>query len=151
MLESRWGKSYPTVRQHSSGSEALMKLEKVRIENFRSFKDETVHFDGYTCLVGCNGAGKSSILTALNVFFRNAASTATNVLVLGKEDFHHCDVSAPARITLTFKELSPEAANDLKAYYRHERLTVSAKAEWNESTETADVRQYGVRLVMEQF
>lgn len=35
-----------------------MKLSKLRIENFRSFKDETIHFDDYTCLVGANGAGK---------------------------------------------------------------------------------------------
>ena len=29
-----------------------MKLRKLRIENFRSFKDETICFDDYTCLVG---------------------------------------------------------------------------------------------------
>jgi predicted ATP-dependent endonuclease of OLD family len=66
-----------------------MKLSKLRIENFRSFKDETIYFDDYTCLVGANGTGKSAVLTALNVFFRNNASTATNVLTLSKEDFHH--------------------------------------------------------------
>jgi len=52
-----------------------MKLSKLRIENFRSFKDETIYFDDYTCLVGANGTGKSAVLTALNVFFRNNAST----------------------------------------------------------------------------
>ena len=29
-----------------------MKLKRLRIENFRSFKDETICFDDYTCLVG---------------------------------------------------------------------------------------------------
>jgi len=53
-----------------------MKLSKLRIENFRSFKDETIYFDDYTCLVGANGAGKSAVLTALNVFCRNNASSA---------------------------------------------------------------------------
>ena len=37
-----------------------MKLSKLRIENFRSFKDETIDFDYYTCLVGANGTGKSA-------------------------------------------------------------------------------------------
>ena len=47
-----------------------MKIESVRIKNFRGYSDETISFDNYTCLVGPNGAGKSTILSALNVFFR---------------------------------------------------------------------------------
>ena len=46
-----------------------MKILTVRIENFRSFKDETIEFGDYNCLVGPNGAGKSNVLNALNVFF----------------------------------------------------------------------------------
>ena len=38
-----------------------MKIESVRIENFRSFKDETIRFDNYTCFVGANGTGKSTV------------------------------------------------------------------------------------------
>jgi len=48
-----------------------MKLTELKIENFRSFKNETIHLDDYTCLVGPNGTGKSAVLMALNVFFRN--------------------------------------------------------------------------------
>ncbi|MDA3790547.1 MAG: AAA family ATPase [Desulfobacula sp.] len=47
-----------------------MKIESLRIENFRSFKDETIRFDNYTCFIGANGSGKSTVLNALNVFFR---------------------------------------------------------------------------------
>ena len=47
-----------------------MKINTVRIENFRSFNDETITLDDYTCFVGCNGAGKSTLQNALNVFFR---------------------------------------------------------------------------------
>jgi len=39
-----------------------MKLESVRIQNFRSFKDETINFDNYNCFVGPNGAGKSTVM-----------------------------------------------------------------------------------------
>lgn len=38
-----------------------MKIVSVRIENFRSFKDETIDFNNYNCLVGPNGAGKSTV------------------------------------------------------------------------------------------
>ena len=90
-----------------------MNLTEVRIENFRSFKDETILFDDYNCLVGPNGSGKSAILMALNVFFRENASTNTNVLELGEEDFHHRDTKKPIKITLTFEFLSKEAQKDL--------------------------------------
>ncbi len=99
-----------------------MKLRELRIQNFRSFDDETIRFDDYTCFVGPNGGGKSNVLTALNVFFRNTSSSATDVINLTKEDFHFKDVSKPVRITVTFGDLSDEAAEKLKAYYRQEKL-----------------------------
>lgn len=128
-----------------------MILEKLRIENFRSFKDETIEFGRYTSLVGPNGCGKSTVLTALNVFFRNTASAPTNMVSLGKEDFHHCDTTTPVKITLTFTDLSEDAKVDLKHYVRQDRLVVSAKAAWDDETQSAEVMQYGSRLVMEEF
>lgn len=128
-----------------------MRLEQIQILNFRSFEDETVFFDEYTCLVGSNGAGKSTILTALNVFFRNTSSSSTNVVNLCKEDFHHANTADPIKITLTFKDLSPQAQDDLKHYYRQGRLIVSARATWNAENNCAEVKQYGSRSVMEEF
>lgn len=125
-----------------------MKLHKLHIQNFRSFENETIKFDDYTCLVGPNGAGKSNVLTALNVFFRNTRSTATEVTKLDKEDFHRKNTDEPIRITVTFSDLSDEAAADFKAYYRQCELIVSAVATWNENIGYAEVRQFGERLVM---
>ena len=48
-----------------------MKVQSIRIERFRSFADETIRLDGYTCLVGVNGSGKSTVLAALNVLFQD--------------------------------------------------------------------------------
>lgn len=79
----------------------LMKLNRIRIENFRSFEDETINFDDYTCFVGRNGAGKSTILTALNIFFRETVDAATDLLRLCEEDFHAGDTSKPVRVTAT--------------------------------------------------
>lgn len=136
-----------------------MKLTEVRIKNFRSFKDGTIPFDDYTCLVGPNGTGKSAVLMALNVFFRNNDSTVTDVLNLTKEDFHHENVQEPVRITLTFEDLpseddplvSKEAMELLKLYARQHKLVLFAKAEWDPVTERAPVKQYGSRSVMKEF
>ena len=49
-----------------------MKIESVKIKNFRSYKEETVvHFDNLTVLVGRNDIGKSTILEALDIFFHD--------------------------------------------------------------------------------
>jgi len=49
-----------------------MKLYKLRLSNFRCFKEETsINFEDITALVGKNDAGKSTILDALNIFLNN--------------------------------------------------------------------------------
>jgi len=126
-----------------------MRLSKIRIQNFRSFQDQTIELRDYTCLVGPNGSGKSAVLTALNVFFRNNASTSTDVLTLSEEDFHHKNTGEPVRITLTFDGLSPEAQGDFKAYYRQGQLVLFAEAVWD--GEGAKVIQHGSRMVMRAF
>ncbi len=72
-----------------------MRIESVRIENFRSFEDATVPFNRYVCLVGPNGAGKSTVLTALNVFFRETENLPTDLSQLTEEDFHCKNTSVP--------------------------------------------------------
>jgi len=127
-----------------------MKLTQVKIENFRSYKDRTVPLDDYTCLVGPNGGGKSTLLIALNVFFRSNVPNH-NLVSLVKEDFHHGNTSDPVKITLTFENLSVKAQEDFKDYYRQEKLVISAIARWDETSQKADVIQYGSRLVMNDF
>jgi predicted ATP-dependent endonuclease of OLD family len=128
-----------------------MKLTELRIENFRSFDDETIHFDDYTCFVGPNGSGKSGVLMALNVFFRESRSTQTDVLTLSEEDFHLRNIKRPVKITLTFEDLEEEAQKDFQHYYRQGKLILHAIAEWDEKDRNAPVKQCGSRLVMKAF
>ena len=128
-----------------------MRLSSLRIENFRSFEDETIPFDNYTCFVGPNGSGKSTILIALNIFFRNSGSAATDLLNLSEEDFHLKNTSRPVKITLTFDQLSDDAKATLKAYVRQDQFVVSAVAEFDPVTQRALVQQVGSRLVMRRF
>lgn len=127
-----------------------MKLSTLRIQNFRSFKDETIHFSGYNCFVGPNGSGKSTVLTALNILFRESSGSA-DVSALRQEDFHMKQTAEPVVITATFVDLSPEAKEELRAYVRQDQLVVSAGAVWEETTQRAEILQYGARMAMEDF
>ena len=49
-----------------------MKLEAVKIKNFRCYEDEiSIPFENMTTIVGRNDAGKSTVLEALEIFFNN--------------------------------------------------------------------------------
>jgi len=128
-----------------------MKIESVKIENFRSFFDETVNFGGYTCLVGPNGSGKSNVLYALNAFFRETENVSTDLNQLDDEDFHLRNTKKPIRITVTFSDLSAEAQKDFSDYFRQGKLIVSAEAKFDEATQKAEMKQYGNRMAMQDF
>ncbi|MDA4848848.1 ATP-dependent nuclease [Hoeflea poritis] len=128
-----------------------MKIASVRIENFRSFKDETIPFNNYACFVGPNGAGKSTVLTALNVFFRESNGLPTDLSQLEDEDFHCKETDEPVKITVTFKDLDEEATEDFSDYVRQGQLVVSAVATFDQAIGKADVKQYGQRLAMLAF
>lgn len=50
-----------------------MKLETVKIKNFRGYQTETIiPISNLTAFIGENDAGKSSILEALEIFFNNS-------------------------------------------------------------------------------
>jgi energy-coupling factor transporter ATP-binding protein EcfA2 len=128
-----------------------MKIQSIRIQNFRAFKDQSIALGDYTCLVGPNGSGKSTILTALSILFRSSGESGTNLLSLDEEDFHKKDTSEPIRVTGTFTDLSAEAKSDFANYYRQEKLIICAVAKWDAASRTAPVLQFGQRLAMEPF
>lgn len=128
-----------------------MKIKSVRIQNLRSFKDESVSIDDYTCLVGANGAGKSNVFCAMNIFFRETQNAATDLTALDVEDFHLKITDEPVVITVTFVDLSEEAQKDFADYYRQGQLVISAVATYDKVTEKAEVKQYGQRLGMAAF
>lgn len=128
-----------------------MRISKLRIENLRSFKDQTIIFDKYNCFVGENGCGKSTVLYALNIFFKEQGGVSTNVHTLHKEDFHRGNTSVPIKVTVTFTELSNEAKEKLAHYVRGNELILCAKAVYDESIREAVVEQFGLRRAMREF
>ena len=128
-----------------------MKIESVRIDNFRSFSDTEIPFNDYTCLVGPNGAGKSTVLNALNLFFRESDNIQTNLHQLDEEDYHCRNTDKPITITVTFTDLSSAAKADFKDYVRHDKLIISAVCPFDQNSNKGDVKQFGQRLSMRDF
>lgn len=128
-----------------------MRLSRLRIQNFRCYKDREISFNDYTCLVGPGGAGKSTVLTALRILFRDSSSSPTDLIYLQQEDFHRRDTTADITITATFTDLEPEAQVDFKHYYRQDQLVVAAVARWSQDAKHAEVKQYGQRMVIPAF
>ena len=85
-----------------------------------------IEFNDYTCLVGPGGSGKSTILTALRIVFRDNTGSPTDLLRLQKEDFHNRDTSKEVVITATFTDLDKDAQEDFKDYFRHGQYVFSA-------------------------
>ncbi len=95
-----------------------MQLERARIRNFRSLRDVEVVFGAHTALIGGNGAGKSSILKAIEKFY----STTKNC---DADDFFGRDQGQPIEIELTFHQLSEQEAAAFEDRVRDGRLVVT--------------------------
>ena len=94
-----------------------MIIEAVNIKNFRSILDETLQCENLTVLVGANGAGKSSFLRGLELFYSAVPKITT-------EDFYNEDTAKEIVIAVTFNNLSDEAKNLFSSYIQGETLTV---------------------------
>lgn len=85
-----------------------MKLHSVKIENYRSYKDEIqVTFDNFTAFVGRNDIGKSTVLEASDVFFNDGKG----IIKLDKDDINKqakAQGNEDISITVCFEDL-PDA------------------------------------------
>lgn len=95
-----------------------MRLCSVRVQNFRSLRDQDLRFDDLTALVGANGVGKSSFLKALEYFYVPAPTIET-------EDFYAKDTTQSIDISVTYSELTTEEREVFREYEEGGMLTVS--------------------------
>lgn len=94
-----------------------MRIKRIHIKNFRSILDEYIDCDSLTALVGRNGSGKSSFLSALQLFYES--SSAVN-----REDFYSESLSQNIEVAVTFTDLSGEAKGLFSSYMDKKDLTV---------------------------
>lgn len=104
-----------------------MRISKIHVQNFRALRNLEIPVSPLTCIIGENNAGKSSILTALNLFITGS--------VVQDTDFY--DPSKEIRISV---ELSEIATDDLDVLAEEHRTKVAPLVK-NESLTL--VRVYG--------
>ncbi|WP_443447251.1 AAA family ATPase [Glutamicibacter ardleyensis] len=111
----------------------VLKISKVRIENFRSLKDVSIDFESITSFVGPNGVGKSSVLRALDWFFAPIGKTP----LLDDDDVTHGCVGETIRVEVQFEGLSDDDRAELGAYVSQDTSKFVA---WK--TRTIDGHEY---------
>lgn len=88
-----------------------MKLEEVRIKNFRAFKEEvSIPISSLTTFIGKNDIGKSSILEALEIFFNNGS-----LVTCEREDLSVETQDNDIEITCIFADFPNEIVIDSSA------------------------------------
>ena len=87
-----------------------MKIQSVRIKNFRTLKDVTIPFDSVTTFIGPNGAGKSTVLRALDWFFNGKPGSLT------EKDCSFGATDEDIEVQVTFADLSEKDRNELGKY-----------------------------------
>lgn len=95
-----------------------MRIQEVHVKNYRSILDETLPCEPLTALVGRNGAGKSSFLSALELFYDSSAKAT-------ETDFYNNDVSHDIEIAVTFAGLSHRETELFSHYIDNGLLTVT--------------------------
>lgn len=87
-----------------------MKIQSVRIKNFRTLKDVTIPFDSVTTFIGPNGAGKSTVLRALDWFFNGKPGSLT------EKDCSFGAIDEDIEVQVTFANLTEKDRNELGKY-----------------------------------
>lgn len=87
-----------------------MKIQSVRIKNFRTLKDVTIPFDSVTTFIGPNGAGNSTVLRALDWFFNGKPGSLT------EKDCSFGAVDEDIEVQITFADLTDRDRGELGKY-----------------------------------
>ncbi|MHB0999361.1 MAG: ATP-dependent nuclease [Armatimonadota bacterium] len=102
-----------------------MRIQKLAVRNFRCVKDGMLDCDSLTVLVGRNGAGKSTFLQALDVFYNANADFA-------ETDFYNKNVEQSINIMVTYCDLTDQEKNLFMSYMNGEQLTVDKEISWSD-------------------
>ena len=87
-----------------------MKIELVRIRNFRTLKYVEIPLDSVTTFIGPNGAGKSTVLRALDWFFNGNSNSLTEM------DCSFGNIDEPIEVQVTFTDLTEKDRAALGKY-----------------------------------
>jgi predicted ATPase len=119
-----------------------MLIKSVKVKHFRCVKDEILHCETLTALVGANGSGKSSFLKALDLFYESSPK-------LDLRDFYAEDLTKPIEVAITFSDLGPEEKERFSSYLEGEELTVERTFALSDGK--LQHKYYGSRLCIPAF
>ena len=87
-----------------------MRIQSVRIKNFRTLKDVTIPFDSVTTFIGPNGTGKSTVLRALDWYFNGKPGSLT------EKDCSFGATDEEIEVQVTFADLTEKDRTALGKY-----------------------------------
>lgn len=97
-----------------------MKIQHLHVTNFRCIRTAGVDLRALTGFVGRNGAGKSTFLHALQLFYSPAATVT-------QEDYYGNTTGEDITIRVTYGALRSEEKAELAPYIDGETLTVTKR------------------------
>lgn len=97
-----------------------MRIQAIRIKNFRTLKDVTIPFDSVTTFIGPNGAGKSTVLRALDWYFNGKPGSLT------EKDCSFGATDEDIEVQVTFADLTEKDRSALGKYAPAEVSTFTA-------------------------
>lgn len=97
-----------------------MIIKRIEVQNFRALKDVSIDCSTLAAFVGRNGAGKSSILYALDLFYDISAKVSI-------EDFYNRDATDPITVRVTFSTLSVHERCEFGLYVDGDDLIVTKR------------------------
>ena len=119
-----------------------MIIKSIEVKGFRPIREACLDCDNLTAIVGRNGAGKSSFLYALEIFYDTAATII-------EEDFFCRDMVCPIEIRVTYGDLREDEKEEFRPYIKNDELIVTKRI----STEFGRITQryYAAALQIPQF
>ena len=106
-----------------------MKISRIQIKNYRCIKELDLPIDSYSVYIGANGSGKSSVLYALDWFYKGGPLKPTDVYGHKASDGPapssgiDAEAGAAVEVTVTFSNLRVRDRERLEKYGRGETAT----------------------------
>jgi putative ATP-dependent endonuclease of the OLD family len=119
-----------------------MLIKSISVKNFRCAKKATLRCGPLTAMVGANGAGKSTFLRALSVFYDPAPK-------IDKRDWYNEEQANPIQIAITFADLGDAAKKQFSKYLDGDELTVERVISF--SDDKIQSKYFGARQSIREF
>jgi predicted ATP-dependent endonuclease of OLD family len=119
-----------------------MQIKKIAITNYRAIKHTEADVDSMTGFIGRNGAGKSSILSAIQLFYDLSSKISI-------EDFYNRETQNNIEIGITFHRLRDSEIQLFSSYLKNQELSVRKVIAWNGSS--VELAYYGTARQIEAF